>query len=310
MARCGRGLATFGVDRRGGAHMRSSSILIGSWTTFVLSIVLALYGVMASVGAFYHPNAPTSPYTEYLTLVALVAIPVTLILAVRHSIVFRKRTAKRLVMELGVFGGFVTVAALASLLLVEPVPEFFLQHAGSDPYRVPSKFTSVRNIGPGENAGVRLDYCAGDLSGLYESRQGSCQSATLGLSKRDITDSFGARYFLKQEAIPHEGDRILAVDAIRLTRHPADGWTGFSTEGSETKPSPYDRHMMLDANGRLIRFVQCYRGSDKCRVFARTALGRLSYEFFGGPRFQPDAWQAVETDLVNLLLRFRVDAPS
>lgn len=288
---------------------RKKLLLTKAWLNVLVCVGLTLFSLQWAVGASYHPNAPLSPYAAPAAVIGAAALIASLLIAILVSILSHKVGGVLFERTLVVFYAALLSAATVAVLVIEPVPDHFVRFAGYDGYRVPSAYTTVRSNAPGDDAAVRVDYCAEDMTGVYEHWFSRCRqrrSATLG--KHPITGSFDAYHFLDDTLeVQRSGDRLTALEDVPLRRLDGDGWIGFTSAG------PNDHHrvnFIVDRDGDLLLFSMC-RNERRCRLTTKTPEGTLSLTHELGATFQPEAWREEQERVLDLLRPWRVeDAPA
>ncbi|MEM9908506.1 MAG: hypothetical protein AAF921_26190 [Cyanobacteria bacterium P01_D01_bin.44] len=286
-------------------HLKNNLLRI-SWLIFVILILLSTYLIALAVGAHYHPNSRTAPYIVAITTIYPIILLASLLLAVCLSLARKRLSAKAMNQAIFRTYAMLGLGVVATMLLVKPVPAYFVQHVGNVPYRIPREFTGIQSNQPSPDSAVRIDLCLETFQGKYSTHPEDCRTSIVILSQRLISvESFNMSYFFdNSDVFSNVDDQIqMTAEADKYQVKSFNGLRSYIASLNSSNKS----YFQIDESNNLIRFASCHGG---CVSFVKTSIGTLQYPYqtggFSTSNFEE--WVSMEKKLVKLISSWRIGA--
>lgn len=291
-----------------------------NWGLFVV-ILLAIWPIiLGNVSAFYHPNDVLAPYFLAAGKLWFLCVVVSFVAALLLTISRKSSSVKQLAINTSVVHGFLTVVSIATMISVEPVPDYFIQSVGDVDYRVPREFTSWQNT----ETGIDIDVCIETLAGIYSSNREGCDYDSVYLFEQSISEFRGPTiplFFDTIEEFDLDGDRVIVQNgAEKYSLGSVNQLESYTVEtlwnADNDLVHPWQSvpvHIQVDDEKELHRFVSCTKfqnsrsGLSSCKHFVKTDQGTLHYSLNEIPDFDLGRWQKTESNLLELMATWKVD---
>ena len=296
-------------------------LLLGNWVIFFLLVSAMGIVIPMGISASYFPNNPRAPYYAAFINLWLVAVPVSFLLAVVLSILRKRLSVRRMVMGTAGVYGILALIATISILLVEPVPNYFMQSTDNRKYQVPREFVEFQV----HNSGILISMCVGTLKGIYDPNRGGCDSETVTLSMASLYRAAHPTLpaFLEEvNEFDIEGDRVISLTGSEQYQvQSPDGLKSYTIDNpwpqTEIPDAPeplqlrYEPvHFQTNDRDELVRFVSCMQLKNEvgsCEHWVKTEQGVLGYTLEGSVAFDLENWQKTDQKILNLIAQWEIN---
>ncbi|WP_133117379.1 hypothetical protein [Paramylibacter kogurei] len=204
------------------------------------------------------------------------------------------------------FGITAIVSLIIQFLLpfmVQSQPQFLTQHIGNTAYKVPRVYTQTGENTAQNDAKMTITYCKNTLRGIYQGSQYCDEQETI-FDQQPLTSAFQPARFLREVLKQSASDNRVANkrDWIEFCEQTIIGDTVSCINFRTIYRRKDINHFILDSDDNLILFASCPRsGKSGCDIVSQTQLGRMFYRYDGTTFFNPEAWRAHETRVIDMV---------
>ena len=226
--------------------------------------VVYVSAMLLSVGAFYHPNAPTSDVAAPRNIAAMVFFGLCAVMGLANALFFRAKGWGRVVAESVVF------AALGGLTFIIAKPYFVQPDMQTHSFMgTEYRISRLYNPSSGQAGFEHLGFvtCGIDRSRpVYGSDCGDASGGNqrVSLTTQSIGEVFEVEFAMDDAGLALEEDRVVG-DLAGLTRVDGTDIYRFGTRDV----------MRIDADRRITLVASCYGEDLFCRASAVTQSGAL-----------------------------------
>ena len=305
--------------------MTKSTLLFINWAIFILLIFCSWLIINLQVSAFYHPNSLLSPYSSAIAKIWIISLVTSFFLSTGLSLFSNSVSLQSMQKTTITVYGFLIILAIIVIILVKPVPKYFIHIVGEQKYQVPREFTSIQN----SQSGMRLDICLENLKGIYDYSRGNCKYKYVSFSALPINKvayvDVPLFFDTSEEFDINDGDQVIFLEGSeQYLVQTTNGISSYTIENvikksdlddniEQAKSFDVSTHFQVDSRDILVRFVRCrefrYRDITRnfCTHYVKTALAVLQYEIEGATDFNPENWQKTDHKLLNLISQWKID---
>ncbi|WP_189639327.1 hypothetical protein [Paramylibacter ulvae] len=280
-------------------------IVIFMWAVFCVCAFIFLFlglGVAAGCGALANTNFCNPNYLPWfftflgISIFTFGTIAAWATLQIKN---YDKKYTKYFVIALA-------VSLIVQIILpfaVKSQPQFLVQHIGNTPYNVPRIYTQSGENVARDDAKMTITYCKNSLRGVYQGSQ-YCEEQEAIVDQLALTTAYQPAQFLREVLKQSASDNRVPNkrDWIEFCEKTIIGDTVSCINFRTIYRRKNINHFVLDADDNLIVFASCPRiGKPGCDIVSQTELGRMFYRYDGTTFFNPDAWGAYESRIVDMI---------
>ncbi|WP_424926978.1 hypothetical protein [Amaricoccus tamworthensis] len=264
-----------------------------TWLVTALSLwLLPSLMIGAIVRDAYHPSAPGAHLNQPILILACIGLIINLFLSVFHSLQSRRSQVRRNAIELAIMPVAFVSAIWVWDLKYGPKDLIILSYLDEN-YAIPRVYVP-RVYSRADGGTLMLSLCTKNGEPQYDS---DCNFfREYGISTSKFTNNSDVRNTLDNANATYSGDVISSRgDGVTEMR---DG------SFSYMNGSKYQR-FLLNEDGLILRFADCYSRADQCEVFVRTELGILSFPSFNQIQDKQDFWRNEEAEWMDRFNNWR-----
>lgn len=269
-------------------RQHAGKFVVVAWLLVLLTVAAALtIGVVAVVNNFYHPLHQSAAYDkatiQILWASLFAGVAAGLLSSIALALGWRIAAAGSVI----AIWAAVTMGSTFIFASTQPGPQFFERYVGGQRYHVPWQFEPI-GLAASNDHGFSVHLCIDSLRGNYERACRATARVTVRRRGGELREGFDERYWRKHREEMQRLEEQHGHESYLLKET--------ATNGS-VRTTTY--HPRYDADGRLMRFVRCYR-SNFCRHHTLIEDYELSYDEAMSPE-----WKIKDAQLAKLIASWR-----